>query len=64
MSERWPVPPGRVRRPKADKPADPSGAFPVKFRLKGEADGPVYSGQAVVIPCRTCGGPVPRKQGN
>lgn len=27
----------------------------VRFRLKGEADGPVYQGQNVVKPCRTCG---------
>jgi hypothetical protein len=31
-------------------------AAKVRFRVKGEADGPVYQGQVVVVPCRSCGG--------
>jgi hypothetical protein len=31
-------------------------ATKVRFRVKGEADGPVYQGQVVVVPCRSCGG--------
>lgn len=36
-----------------------TASFPVKLRLKGTADGPVYQGQSVVIPCKTC--PTPAK---
>lgn len=28
----------------------------MKWRIKGNQDGPVYQGQAVIIPCSTCGG--------
>jgi hypothetical protein len=29
-------------------------AFPVRFRLKGQADGPVYEGQRQIRPCAGC----------
>lgn len=30
-------------------------AFPVKFRIKGAIDGPVFQGQDLTVPCKTCG---------
>jgi hypothetical protein len=36
----------------------PAPAAKVRFRLKGEVDGPVYQGQAVVTPCKSCGGKI------
>lgn len=30
----------------------------VRWRIKGNADGPVYSGQQMIKGCRTCGKPV------
>lgn len=46
MSE---TPIARVSASKYDRPAR------VRVRLKGETDGPVYEGQRVVVPCKTCG---------
>jgi len=35
--------------------ADPTPkAFPVRFRIKGQADGPVYEGQRQIRPCAGC----------
>lgn len=34
------------------------GKFPVRFHLAGEADGPVYAGAKMVVPCRSCEVPV------
>lgn len=28
----------------------------VRFRLKGNAGGPVYQGQHLIVPCKGCGG--------
>ena len=28
--------------------------FPVRFRIKGQKDGPVYTGQRLVVPCKDC----------
>jgi hypothetical protein len=36
-------------------PGAADSAFPVRFRIKGQPDGPVYAGQRVVMPCKTCG---------
>jgi hypothetical protein len=30
-------------------------AAKVRFRVKGESDGPVYQGQVQIIPCASCG---------
>jgi hypothetical protein len=30
-------------------------AAKVRFRIKGEADGPLYEGQKLVVPCSGCG---------
>lgn len=34
----------------------PAPAAKVKWRIKGQPDGPVYQGQEKVLSCRTCGG--------
>ena len=34
----------------------PAPAAKVRFRIKGETDGPIYQGQVAVVPCRSCGG--------
>lgn len=39
-------------RPQASK----SQSAAVKWRIKGQPDGPVYQGQEIVKPCGTCGG--------
>jgi hypothetical protein len=38
------------RRPRKD------AAAKVRFRIKGEVGGPIYQGQRIVVPCKTCGG--------
>lgn len=37
-------------RPTSHKPA-----AKVKFRVKGQPDGPIYEGQRIIIPCKGCG---------
>ena len=34
----------------------PAPAAKVRFRLKGETDGPIYQGQVQIVPCAGCGG--------
>jgi hypothetical protein len=34
-------------------PPDPAAAK-VRFRLKGETEGPLYQGQALIVPCLNC----------
>jgi hypothetical protein len=34
-------------------PAPPAAAK-VRFRIKGQSDGPVYQGQKIVTPCASC----------
>lgn len=31
-----------------------AGKFKVKVRVKGETDGPVFQGQKIVVPCKSC----------
>ena len=38
-----------------DAPPRPRAAY-VKVKLKGQPDGPIYQGAAIVIPCASCGG--------
>lgn len=47
----------KKHQPAAKPPVETAGAFPVRFKLKGAKDGPVYQGQVVVVPCKGCGGP-------
>jgi hypothetical protein len=36
-------------------PADDSnGTFAVRFRIKGQNDGPVFQGQKIIMPCKGC----------
>lgn len=35
--------------------AEPRAAK-IRYRLKGESDGPIYQGQRILVPCATCGG--------
>jgi hypothetical protein len=30
-------------------------AAKVRFRLKGETEGPIYQGQRIITPCKSCG---------
>ena len=40
----------------APQPApQPAPAAKVRFRLKGETDGPIYQGQVQIVPCAGCG---------
>lgn len=41
--------------PRAGWGKRPRGAARVKWRVKGNDDGPVYRGQKVVRPCKGCG---------
>lgn len=36
--------------------AQPVPAAKVRFRIKGQPDGPVYQGQVKITPCSSCGG--------
>lgn len=43
------------RRPRTShKPPPAPTAAKVRFRIKGQTDGPIYQGQKIVTPCRTC----------
>jgi len=47
--------PAKPRKVSASKYTG-NAAAKVKFRIKGQPDGPVYQGQSVIAPCRSCGG--------
>jgi len=50
-----PDPPLPIRRVSAGKYPQAEGLFAVRMRVKGEADGPVFRGQTVIVPCAGCG---------
>ena len=49
-------PPNPIPRVSAKHYApQPAPAAKVRFRLKGETDGPIYQGQHIITPCKSCG---------
>ena len=43
-----------IPRVSAKKYPPKDRAAKVRFRIKGEKDGPVFEGQKLVVPCRGC----------
>ena len=52
MNHPPPNPSGRVSASKY--PGQVEAAARIRFRVKGEADGPVYQGQELIVPCVEC----------
>lgn len=45
----------RVSAKKYRPPAEPDRTAKVRFRIKGQTDGPIYQGQKIITPCKSCG---------
>ena len=48
-------PPAPEAETQASAPVPDPSAFPVKVRIKGQPDGPVFQGQTIIVPCLNCG---------
>jgi hypothetical protein len=46
-----------IKRVSAKKYPPKDRAAKMRFRIKGETDGPIYEGQKIILPCKGCGKP-------